>query len=107
MGVTHGPDSAHPAVDLHGRPDGAISADGQVMGNYLHGLFDAPAARDALLRWAGLTAPKAPDYRALRDKEIDRLADMLEQHLNLEFLLPFARGKEQGSKSLPLTKGEI
>ncbi len=37
-----------------GRTDGAISADNQVLGTYLHGLFDHPDSSAALLAWAGL-----------------------------------------------------
>jgi adenosylcobyric acid synthase len=92
MGVSSGPALQRPAVQLAERTDGAISADGQILGTYLHGLFDHPAACDALLAWAGLAAPLTPDYRALREQHIDRLADAVEQHLNFELLahcLPF------------------
>ena len=81
-----GPALQRPAVHLAGRTDGAISADGQILGTYLHGLFDHPAACAALLAWAGLAAPLTPDYRALREQHIDRLADAVEQHLNFEHL---------------------
>ncbi len=86
MGVSSGPALQRPAVHLAERTDGAISADGQILGTYLHGLFDHPAACDALLAWAGLAAPLTPDYRALREQHIDRLADAVEQHLNFEHL---------------------
>ncbi|SCK26744.1 cobyric acid synthase [Vogesella sp. LIG4] len=86
MGVSSGPALDKPAVTLAGGCDGAVSADGQVLGSYLHGLFDHPEACQALLRWAGLQQPAAHDYRAERDAHIDRLADMLEQHLKLEQL---------------------
>lgn len=71
-----------------GRLDGAISADGQVAGTYLHGLFDTPRACAALLDWAGLPAATGLDRAALREREIDRVADCLEQHLNLQLLFP-------------------
>ncbi|HXH02573.1 MAG TPA: cobyric acid synthase [Candidatus Competibacteraceae bacterium] len=84
MGVSRGPARARPLLHLaDGSSDGAISADGQVIGTYWHGLFDHPAARDALLRWAGLAVRATPDYRALRDHEIERLADLVERHLDL------------------------
>ncbi len=63
-----------------GRCDGAQSADGQVLGTYLHGLFEAPAACSALLRWAGLTNVQSVDYHALRERDIERLADTVEKH---------------------------
>ena len=49
MGVTRGPDCARPACTLAGRPDGATSADGSVMGLYLHGLFAADVFCDVFL----------------------------------------------------------
>jgi adenosylcobyric acid synthase len=82
-GVTDGRGCARPAVHLDDRDDGARSADGQVLGSYLHGLFESPAACDALLRWAGLARPASPDYAALREAGIDRLADAVEEHLDL------------------------
>jgi adenosylcobyric acid synthase len=74
-----------PALELAHGPDGALSADGQLLGTYLHGLFDVPAACDALLAWAGLGAAtaQAPDLAALRLQSLDRVADAIEQHLDL------------------------
>lgn len=72
----------------NGREDGAMSADQQVAGCYLHGLFDHPEACSALLRWAGLENPASVDREQLREREIDRVADCLEQHLDLAQLLP-------------------
>ena len=86
MGVTTGAALVRPAAWLDGRPDGAISPDGQILGTYLHGLFEHPEARDALLRWAGLDAGPAADYRILREAHIDRLADAVSEHLDLERL---------------------
>ncbi len=71
-----------------GREDGAVSADGQVAGTYLHGLFDHPASCAALLEWAGLAGAAGIDRDAVREAEMDRLANCLEQHLDLETLFP-------------------
>ncbi|TBV06640.1 cobyric acid synthase [Stutzerimonas kirkiae] len=82
-GVSAGPALARMAVCLDdGRGDGAISADGQILGTYLHGLFEQPGACAALLRWAGLAQVREVDYHALRERDIERLADQVEQHLD-------------------------
>ncbi|HCK81043.1 MAG TPA: cobyric acid synthase [Candidatus Competibacter sp.] len=86
-GVSNGPALSRPAVRLtDGRLDGAASADGQLLGTYLHGLFDTASARDALLRWAGLAVRETPDYRQLREDGINRLADAIAEHLDLRLL---------------------
>jgi adenosylcobyric acid synthase len=83
-GVTRGPALDHPAVRLDTHADGAISDDDQILGTYLHGLFESSAACDALLAWAGLAQARTPDYHALREAAIDRLADAVEQHLDVD-----------------------
>ncbi len=77
-GVTTGPALERPLVSLEGRVDGACSGDGQVIGTYLHGLFEAPAACAALLRWAGLEQPISVDHQQIREQGIDRVADAIE-----------------------------
>lgn len=64
--------------------EGALSEDGQVLGTYLHGLFDQADACRELLRWAGLSDAKTVDYRQRQEAEIERLADTLEQHMDLQ-----------------------
>jgi len=82
-GVTTGAALQHPAVQLaDGRSDGAVSADGQILATYLHGLFEGSQSCAALLRWAGLEAVQTIDYEALRERDIERLADLVEQHLD-------------------------
>ncbi|MBU3059282.1 cobyric acid synthase [Pseudomonas indica] len=82
-GISQGPALEHAAVRLDDdRLDGVFSEDGAVLGTYLHGLFEQPAACGALLRWAGLEAPQTIDYHALRERDIERLADLVERHLD-------------------------
>lgn len=73
MGVSSGAALAQPAFYVDGRPEGALEE--QVLGTYLHGLFDNPAAGRALLEWAGLRSEHTVDTAALREASIDRLAD--------------------------------
>ncbi|MFK3918723.1 cobyric acid synthase [Pseudomonas fulva] len=86
-GVTTGPALAQPAIRLaDGRCEGAISTDGQVLATYLHGLFEGSASCAALLRWAGLEDVQLIDYEALRDRDIERLADLVDKHLDTQRL---------------------
>ncbi|WP_103733671.1 cobyric acid synthase [Pseudomonas sp. GZJR-8] len=86
-GVTSGDALLSAAVLLDdGRSDGALSADGQILGTYLHGLFETPAACSALLRWAGLQEVQEVDYHGLRERDIERLADLVENHLDTDLL---------------------
>ncbi|HVL75623.1 MAG TPA: cobyric acid synthase [Noviherbaspirillum sp.] len=75
MGRSSGAGLARPAFEIEGRAEGALSGDGQVLGTYLHGLFDAPDAGRALLRWAGLESDAPTDLSRLREQAIDRIAD--------------------------------
>ncbi|MEC4775016.1 cobyric acid synthase CobQ, partial [Burkholderia cenocepacia] len=65
---------------------GALSADGQILATYVHGLFDAPDACAALLAWAGLDGAARIDYPALREASLERLADTFAAHLDLDAL---------------------
>lgn len=89
MGVSRGPALARPAVRFaDGRGDGAMSADGQVLGSYLHGLFDAPSALQSLLRWAGAGEVERVDLAQRRESDLERLADSVEESLDLRQLFP-------------------
>jgi len=75
MGQSQGTALEMPAFRISGRPEGACSADGQILGTYLHGLFDHPDAGAALLRWAGAHSEHRVDTTALRETSLDRIAD--------------------------------
>ncbi|MEO7494981.1 MAG: cobyric acid synthase [Massilia sp.] len=75
MGVSKGAAMALPAFHIGGHDEGAISADGQVLGTYLHGVFDHPEACGALLRWAGLDTDTVVDTARLREASLERIAD--------------------------------
>ena len=89
LGVTTGPGLARPMLELNGRPDGAVSAEGRVAGCYLHGLFASDAFRYAFLARLGVTGAVA--YQAMIEQTLDALADHLEQSLDLDALLAAAR----------------
>ena len=88
-GASLGKALERPAVTLDdGRTDGAISKDNQVLGTYLHGLFDHPDSSAALLAWAGLETTEVVDQREIRETQLNRLAAELEEHLDCALLFP-------------------
>ncbi|MDY7579526.1 cobyric acid synthase [Herbaspirillum sp. RTI4] len=78
MGTSHGAAMARPLMHIDGRSEGARSADDQVMGTYLHGVFDTPAALQTLLVWAGLETAAPLDLAALRERSLDQIADAVQ-----------------------------
>jgi adenosylcobyric acid synthase len=91
MGVTEGADRARPFARLaEGLSDGAVSADGRVIGTYIHGLFSDDRQRAAWLkRLGGATAGVAYDDSI--EQTLDALAAHLAAHIDLDLLLTLAR----------------
>ncbi|MGA7451832.1 MAG: cobyric acid synthase [Rhodoplanes sp.] len=91
MGATEGPDRARPFARLaDGSPEGAVSADGGVIGTYVHGLFADDRQRAAwLARFAAGGASVA--YEVQVDDTLNRLAEHLARHVDLDRLLTLAR----------------
>ena len=93
MGETSGPDTARPLLTLAGKPDGARSDDGRVMGCYLHGLFAADGFRRAFLGRLRRRETAGIAYDALVEGTLDALGAHLEAHLDLDGLLQVARAR--------------
>ncbi len=91
VGRTSGPDTARPIVRFSdGRDDGAISPDGRVSGCYVHGLFTSDTARASwLAKFAAVAS--GLNYEAEIDAVLDRLADHLARHIDIEAMLKIAR----------------
>lgn len=68
--------------------DGAINKEGNVMGTYLHGVFDAVTFREficnKLRNKKGLESKKAFEYESLRERELDKLADVVRKSLDMD-----------------------
>ena len=90
-GVTRGPGLLNPMLQLDYGVEGVKSADGLVMGTYLHGLFDEPAACQWLLGWASSVSVAPFDIQQRRNADLDRLADALEQSIGVEYLAPLLK----------------
>ncbi|HIF9479760.1 TPA: cobyric acid synthase [Photobacterium damselae] len=86
-GVTTGVQVDAP-IQLESGLDGQLGVDNQVFGTYLHGIFECQETCDAILSWAGLEATQTPDFDQIREQGIDRVADTIEQYLDLEALWP-------------------
>ena len=70
------------------RSEGAADGDGTVLGTSLHGLFEADGFRCAFLaavaaRRGKVFTPSGISFTAARQAQFDRLADLLETHLDM------------------------
>jgi adenosylcobyric acid synthase len=91
MGVTTGADCARPFASLaDGSRDGATSADGRVIGTYVHGLFADDRQRAQWLARLG-GGPSQVAYDALVEQTLDRLAAHIAAHVDLDRLLSLSR----------------
>jgi adenosylcobyric acid synthase len=92
IGRTRGADCARPMLDLQGRPDGAVSGDGRIMGTYAHGIFASDGFRHAFLNSLRAREQSGIAYETLIDEVLDALADHLARHLDTKRILDLASG---------------
>ncbi len=91
MGRTEGPDRLRPFARLAGgAQEGARSSDGRVLGTYIHGLFADDGQRSAWLARLGAGAA-ATAYEDVIEATLDRLADHIAEHVDLDRLLSLSR----------------
>lgn len=98
--IRHGRPVAHGGAalieTLTGEREGC--AHGSVLGTSWHGLLEHDEARRALLRWVAATRrahfEPAPDtcFAAERERALDALADLVEEHLDTDRLLELIDG---------------
>lgn len=91
LGRTEGPDRTRPMFTVGGQPEGAVRADGRVMGSYLHGMFTADPFRRAFLAALG-AIPGNASYDQTVEETLDALADHLAAHVDCDRLLEVAQG---------------
>ena len=86
-GLSTGEALSNPLMIMdNGESEGAISGDQQVLGSYVHGIFDSHDACTSLLHWAGAKKIQAVDFNVLCEEGIDLMADTLEQYLDIPML---------------------
>ncbi|PRY86867.1 cobyric acid synthase [Donghicola tyrosinivorans] len=90
IGRTEGPDCARPFAMIGDQADGAISADGRIVGSYLHGMFTDDAFRRAYLAGFGVQSA-GQSYGAVVEETLDKLADHMDAYLDVDGLLALAR----------------
>jgi len=82
---------AEPLLETNFGPDGAVSADGLVMGSYLHGFFDSDDVLAGMLSYFGCPAElPMMDRGLIKEHEYDRLARELRQSLDMKRIYQIA-----------------
>ena len=90
MGQTTGAHTANPFLDLAGRADGAINADGTVIGCYVHGLFAEDDFRHAFLNRLRARERGVENFQNTIDIALDAIALQLEDTMDIDGLLELA-----------------
>jgi adenosylcobyric acid synthase len=94
LGISAGPDRARAPFSVDGRPEGAGSPDGRIVGTYLHGILTSDPLRRAWLEdLAGKPLVPGEAYEPAVEAALDRLAAHLERHLDTDALLELARSR--------------
>ena len=86
VGTTNGPDTQKPMTILNNHSDGATNDNGNVEGSYLHGLFSSDEFRRNWLDRIRSGIAGELDYEATVERELDLLADSLEEALDVDAL---------------------
>ncbi|UHS57838.1 cobyric acid synthase [Agrobacterium vaccinii] len=90
VGITAGPDDKRAFSTIGNHTEGAMSPNGRVFGTYIHGLFADDRQRSAWLKRLGGESSTL-HYEEQVDAVLDRLAEHMERHLDLDALLAIAR----------------
>jgi len=91
LGLSTGPATATPFIRFdNGATDGALSANGRILGCHLHGLFHSPSFRSAFLARLGALSNNE-DYTHRVEQSLDAIASQLEQSLNIEAMASIAK----------------
>ena len=87
-GESQGSALARPWLMMEGnQAHGACSADGKVMGAYVHGLFESGAFRSSFLERFKVSSTDPRDHIVRVEKALDDIAIAMEKDLNLDTML--------------------
>ena len=91
--TTESTEKLTPLLVINGIHEGIISSDQQIIGTYVHGLFDEASAAQKILQWAGLHTDATIDIAEHRQTQLDRFADCLEEQFRSDFWARFSNAK--------------
>lgn len=90
MGVTEGPDCARAWLDIDAdRRVSAMSANGQIMGSYIHGMFGEDQFRANFLADLGVASDVSYDHDV--DAALDAIAAQIAEEWDLDLIYDLAR----------------
>jgi adenosylcobyric acid synthase len=91
VGESLGPDRERPMLMIDGRPEGASSENGLIMGCYVHGLLNSDDYRRSFLKRLGARADSALNFSHSVESALDELAAELERALDIDRIFESAR----------------
>jgi len=81
--------------------DGAINTTGNIMGTYIHGVFDGVEFREHLINTLRIKKSMQPKkskvYESLREIELDKLADIVRANIDLDSIYKILGVKRAGT----------
>lgn len=92
---TFGPDAV-PWLAIDGQTDGVMNRQGNVLGTYLHGLFDGgQLLRAVIAKVRGVQTEEAPalTMEQFREREFDRIAQVVRESLDMKAVYAILRGE--------------
>lgn len=98
-GYNHLGENAVPWLRIGGKVDGVMNAQGNVLGSYLHGLFDdgqlfAAIAAHIRKEKGIVTENQAPvSFQEFREREFDRIADIVRASVDMDMIYKIVRGE--------------
>lgn len=98
MGETKGRDTVRPFLKAGGKSLGAMSCNGNIIGVYLHGLFNNDEFRMKFLSEYRNGNMQKTSFLKSVESALDKLADEMEAHLDIDAILATAKQFHEGIK---------